>query len=70
MIKKRNIVFNLRFLKARLVELKHPRLTFQFAQYHQGYLYCVECGYMHPDDSGLDEGDLCPDCGQGILVKI
>jgi DNA-directed RNA polymerase subunit RPC12/RpoP len=34
------------------------------------FLYCVECGYMHPEDSGLEEGDLCPDCGQGILVKI
>jgi rRNA maturation endonuclease Nob1 len=33
-------------------------------------LYCVECEYTHPVNAGLDEGDLCPDCGQGILVKI
>jgi rubrerythrin len=34
------------------------------------FLSCVECGYTHPDNAGLEEGDLCPDCGQGILVKI
>jgi DNA-directed RNA polymerase subunit RPC12/RpoP len=33
-------------------------------------LFCSECGYVHPTDAGLDEGDLCPDCGNGILVKV
>lgn len=49
--------------------------TFQL-NFHENFsndhhtLYCVECGYMHPDDSGLEEGDLCPECGQGILMSI
>jgi hypothetical protein len=33
-------------------------------------LYCVECGYVHPGDAGLEEGDICPDCGRGILIEI
>jgi hypothetical protein len=33
-------------------------------------LFCSECGYVHPTDAGLDEGDLCPDCGNGILVEV
>ncbi len=34
------------------------------------YLFCVECGYVHPGDAGLEEGDFCPDCGRGVLVEI
>ena len=63
-------MFNLSFFKVRMLGRKLHRLRFQYTQYQQGYLYCLECGYMHPDDAGLDEGDVCPDCGQGLLVKM
>jgi hypothetical protein len=33
-------------------------------------LYCVECGYVHPGNAGLEEGDICPDCGRGILIEV
>jgi rRNA maturation endonuclease Nob1 len=33
-------------------------------------LYCVECGYVHPGGAGLEEGDICPDCGRGTLIEI
>jgi DNA-directed RNA polymerase subunit RPC12/RpoP len=35
-----------------------------------GMLHCFECGYTHPTNAGLDEFDICPDCGNGILVKV
>lgn len=36
----------------------------------QNILFCAECGYVHPINTGLEEGDLCPNCGNGILVEV
>jgi rRNA maturation endonuclease Nob1 len=52
---------NLRF------QLSKQRIA-MFRRHHD--LYCVECGYVHPGDAGLEEGDICPDCGRGILIEI
>jgi hypothetical protein len=35
-----------------------------------GMLHCFECSYTHHTNAGLDEYDVCPDCGNGMLVKV
>jgi hypothetical protein len=34
------------------------------------YLICLECQAWIPGNVGFEEGDLCPECGKGILVSF
>jgi len=49
------------------ISLTHRGRTFNKKN---SLLFCSECGYLHPTDTGLDEGDFCPNCGNGILVEV
>jgi hypothetical protein len=33
------------------------------------HLFCINCLYVHPLDTGLDDGDICPDCNNGIMME-
>ena len=32
-------------------------------------LVCINCLYVHPSDAGLEDGDICPECNNGIMME-
>jgi rRNA maturation endonuclease Nob1 len=36
----------------------------------EDYLVCLECDYIHPEGFGLEEGDICPECDNSVLIKV
>jgi hypothetical protein len=33
------------------------------------HLFCINCLYVHPLDVGLEDGDICPECNNGIMME-